>query len=231
MFVIPCKFNLKWNYILNLVPEIRKFHPNEKIVVVDSDSDDKSYFDEIKKHGVEIEDIANKNWYVGAHWHCYKKWPNEDFYYFMHDSMHVKGNMDYLKINPLTILYYFPRSLNESFNMWSEKIIKETKFKTYNYNGNGAAYGIYFCQRWVMEKLMDAGVDKLLPNNKPETGYIEGGFGFCLEQLGFNLTKCALYGDFVLDHTKIGRCGEHPPHNTSWQFPVEKFYAVYDGRK
>jgi glycosyltransferase involved in cell wall biosynthesis len=49
MFVIACKYNPKFPFIIHLVESIRKFHPTEKIVVVDSDSDDKSYFSQIEK--------------------------------------------------------------------------------------------------------------------------------------------------------------------------------------
>ena len=61
MFVISCKYSQKNNFIFNLVKDIRRFHETEEIVVVDSSSEDKSYFDEIRKMNVIIEDIENKN--------------------------------------------------------------------------------------------------------------------------------------------------------------------------
>jgi len=69
MFVIPCKYNPKFPFVIDLVKSIRKFHPTEKIVIVDSDSDDKSYFSALEKYNVIIEDIGNKNWMVGAYWY------------------------------------------------------------------------------------------------------------------------------------------------------------------
>ena len=81
MFVIPCKYNKDYPSIQKIVHDIRLFHPEETICVVDSDSDDKSYFDDIKLYkNVIIEDIANKNYQIGAYWYAYKKYPNEDFY-------------------------------------------------------------------------------------------------------------------------------------------------------
>ena len=97
MFVIPCKYNSKFPFIIELVKSIRKFHLTEKIVVVDSDSEDKSYFDILNQYDVIIEDVNNKNWMVGAYWYAFKKFPDEEFYYFMHDSMRVKDNLDNLK--------------------------------------------------------------------------------------------------------------------------------------
>jgi hypothetical protein len=230
MFVIPVKYRPDHNFVLQLVPQIRVFHPHEKIVVVDSDSEDKSYFREIEKWDVVIEDVKNHNWHHGAQWHCFNKFPDEQFFFCLHDSVIVKNNMDYLKDEPLTILYHFPRTLNDSFNFWKDRIVNETSFKTYTNDGKGCFAGMFMCQRWVMEKLKEAGVDKLLPSNKPETGYLEGAYGFFFEQLGFDLAKCALYGDFCADFSDTGRCKALPPHTTEWQWPIEKFFAFHQGR-
>ena len=64
MFVIPCKYNPKFPFVIQLVESIREFHPTEKIVVVDSNSDDKSYFSILEKYDVIIEDVKNTNWMV-----------------------------------------------------------------------------------------------------------------------------------------------------------------------
>lgn len=228
MFVVPCKYRPDHNYITELVPQIRKFHPNEKIVVVDSDSEDKGYFEKIKPYDVIMEDIANHNWGPGAYWHCYKKWPNEDYYFFIHDSMKVKANMDYLKNRPLVVLAYFNRQANPSFGSWRDRINAETKY-TYAEAGCGC-YGIsFFCMPGVMEKMQRAGVDKLLPANKAETGYLEGAYGFFFEQQGYKLQNCALYGDILHEESPAGRSGPYP-HKTDWQYPIEKFYAFHQGR-
>ena len=115
MFVIPCKYNNNYPFIIGLVKDIRFYHPKDKIVIVDSDSNDKSYFDEVKKYDVIIEDSQNINWMIGAYWYVYKKYPNEEFYFFMHDSMKVKDNLDYLKEKDLTTIMYFNRNIG-NFN-------------------------------------------------------------------------------------------------------------------
>ena len=81
MFVIACRYNSKYPNVINLVDQILNYHPNEKIVVVDSDSDDKSYFQTLQRKGVVIEDIKNKNRELGAYWHAFKKYPHEDHYF------------------------------------------------------------------------------------------------------------------------------------------------------
>jgi hypothetical protein len=224
MFVIPCKYNPNHPFIVELVKDIRKFHPIEKIVVVDSDSDDKSYFDVLKQYDVIIEDISNKNWMIGAYWHAYKKYPNEEYYFFMHDSMRVKDNLDYLKEKDLTLVMYFDRTI-AYFNTWGEKIMNESSYN-YSYDGYGCYGPIFFCKNKVMKRMLEMGVDKFLPVNKTETQYCEGCYGFFLEQQGYNLPECSLYGDVLEMESPGGKSGP-PPHMTQWQFPIEKFYASH----
>ena len=224
MFVIPCKFNPTHPFIINLVEDIRNFHPFEKIVVVDSDSEDKSYFDKLRKYDVIIEDVKNKNWMVGAYWYAFKKYPNEEYYFFMHDSMRVKDNLDYLKEKDLTTMMYFNRDIG-NFNTWGNHITENSEY-VYNNNGNGCYGPMFFCKNKVMHKMFEKGADKFLPKNKTETGYCEGCYGFFLEDQGYNLIECSLFGDVLINESPSGKSGL-PPHKTDWEFPIEKFYASH----
>lgn len=224
MFVIPCKYNSQFPFVIQLVESIRNFHSIEKIVVVDSDSKDKSYFDALKSYDVIVEDVSNKQWMVGAYWHTYKKYPDEHFYFFLHDSMIVKDNLDYLKEFDLTILMHFDRMVG-NFNTWADLITSNSKYE-YTFNGNGCYGPIFFCKNKVMKRMLEMGADKFLPNNKAETGYCEGCYGFFLEEQGYDLKKCSLYGDVFYCHSLEGPSGLYP-HKTSWQFPIEKFYASH----
>ncbi len=229
MFVIPCKYNPKFPFIIHLVESIRKFHPTEKIVVVDSASEDKSYFEELEKYNVIIENISNKNWMVGAYWHAFKKYPNEEYYFFMHDSIIVKDNLDYLKQKDLTIWMHFDRTVS-NFNTWGNFITENSKYE-YVFSGCGCSGIIYFCKSKVMKRMLEMEADKFLPSTKDETGYCEGCYGFFLEEQGYDLRECSLYGDILndglfrgddLDPNKV----KSPfSHKTSWQFPIEKFCA------
>jgi len=224
MFVIPCKYNLNFPFIIQLVKDIRVYHPTEKIVVVDSNSNDKSYFEILKEYNVIIEDVNNKNWMVGAYWHAYKKYPNEEFYFFMHDSMRVKANLDYIKERDLTIMMHFDRRIG-NFNTWGERITLESKYNYIN-EGKGCCGPMFFCKNKVMKKMLEMGADNFLPNSKAETGYCEGCYGFFFEAQGYDLTQCSLFGDVLVNESHGGKSGE-PPHKTDWQFPVEKFYASH----
>jgi len=224
MFIIPCKFKRKFPFVLELVNSIRKFHTNERIVVVDSDSDDKSYFDELRKFNVDVMDIQNKNWMIGAYWSAFYEFPEEDFYYFLHDSMIVKSNLDIFKQKDLTTMMYFDRTIG-NFNTWGDRISKESKFK-YVFSGYGCYGPIFFCKNKVMTHMKMMGADNFLPSNKTETGYCEGCYGYFLEEQGFDLKECSLFGNVLEVESPNGNSGVYP-HKTSWQFPIEKFYASH----
>ena len=229
MFVIPVKFQEHCAYILDLIPQIRGFHPHEKIVVVDSDSENRDYMSAIEGPNVEILDVHNKNYQFGAYWTAFKKFPDEPYYFFLHDSMKVKAPLDYLKKQDLHLIATFDRMINPSFNALAAKIEGNTPLQ-YKNEGWGCYGGMFFCKNHVMSQLEKWGVDQFMPTNKAETGPLEGAYGFFFEAMGFNLPQCALFGDILEEESPRGRSGPFP-HNTSWQWPIEKMYGYHEGRR
>ena len=57
LFVISCFYDGSNDAIFNCTNSILEYYENPKIVVVDSDSPDKSYFDYLKSKSIEILDI------------------------------------------------------------------------------------------------------------------------------------------------------------------------------
>lgn len=222
MFVIPCKYCKENDYITTLVDDIRKYHSDEEILIVDSASEDKSYFKTLEKYNVIIADVNNKNWMIGAFWYAYHNY-NREFYYFLHDTMRVKANLDYLKYKPLTILATFDINAGP-FNGWKDRVINETGYKRYTIRNRGVYGPIFFCNRFIMDNLKKNGVDKLMPTNKMETWYLERAYGAIFENEGFDMDQCSLYGDILQLESPGGKSGPFP-HNTSWQYPIEKFYS------
>lgn len=230
MFVIPCKFSQKHNYVIDLTKQIRQFHPKEEIVVVDSDSEDKSYYKELEKNEVIIEDIKNKHYHVGAYWYCYEKY-ERDFYYFLHDSMVVNQNLDYLKQKELTAFAYF--KYNPVGDI-AEFHIK--KFTKYNVPPTGyCVFGpILFCKKNVMDKLYNANVNKILPThsqhtlNPPPDGfpafYAEAVFGVALNQEGYNYQNNTIVGDIVDFMQRNGSALYENSFDKS-KYPLMKIFA------
>lgn len=90
LFVIPCRFSLQSPFIFQCVEKITHSNPTACIVVVDSNSEDKSYFDKILQYkNLTILDIENKNYDTGAYWAAYNEFPGFDFYGLIHDSLTI----------------------------------------------------------------------------------------------------------------------------------------------
>ena len=84
-FVISCKES---NYVIDCVKSIREHHRYSSIFIVDSCSNDKSYFSEVSQYGAIVLDASNKNYEYGAYLYWHKLYGNNyDSYIFMQDSI------------------------------------------------------------------------------------------------------------------------------------------------
>lgn len=226
MFVIVCRYDKEHNFIYGLVDDIRKYH-TEEILIVDSDSEDKSYFELSNMYdNVIIADIGNKNYHVGGYWYAYNNY-DRDFYYFLHDSMRIKSNLDYLKEKDLTVLGHFSFGADGDFAQ--EQIIK-TDYKLVS--SGQAIYGpIFFCKRKEMTKLYNKGFSSILPThsqhtiNPPNDGVpayaLEGAFGLAFQQEGHNIKNISLLGDVITR----GATWLNTVYDSSEQYPIEKFVS------
>ena len=93
LFVISCFYDGSNNAIFNCTNSIQQHYEHPKIVVVDSDSPDKSYFNILESRSIDILDIKNKNYDTGAYWSAFKKYKNYNHYYFLQDSIKIKENL------------------------------------------------------------------------------------------------------------------------------------------
>jgi hypothetical protein len=85
LWVVPCNHDPARPVVVECVRRIRQHHPDDKILVIDSASDDKSYFDELLDL-CWIDDIDNRHYTLGAYRHAYEHY-RADFYYLIHDSL------------------------------------------------------------------------------------------------------------------------------------------------
>lgn len=101
MIVIACKYTAENPVIFSCVESCRRYLPEEKILVVDSNSDDKSYFSKLSEmvpsaevftqvpvsnSQLYIADVNNTGFDSTAYWIGYELFPEETFYYLIHDS-------------------------------------------------------------------------------------------------------------------------------------------------
>lgn len=201
MFVIPCKYTSK-SPVVECVKSIRKYYKDELIVVVDSDSNDKSYFDKIKEYDSEVLDVGNKNYVNGALWHCYRKYKDEKFFYVIQDSMKIKMNFDYVEDLDFTCIASFPNTCwaenfeggSEEHKRLAKELISKTNYKYLESNidwhpvfGNSV-----FISRKLLDSLEKNGYDKCLGENKQGEEATERIWGMVLYQEGIDVKKSCI---------------------------------------
>tara|TARA_R100000008_G_C3587657_1_gene173822 strand:- start:5354 stop:6121 length:768 start_codon:yes stop_codon:yes gene_type:complete len=202
-FVIICRYNKEKALIFNCLKSIRKHHPDHEIFVVDSDSEDKSYFDIVKNEfNVTVEDIGNKNYTTGAIWHMFNN-NKRDYYYILHDSTEIFGNLDShtrYDVVPTMISndnFKWPvypskkpddaewNEANRSYKWAEEQVTNLTKFK-FKESGFRCIGGCQIlCNIKVLQELKKFNFDKILPTNKYEEECTERLWGFALDELGY----------------------------------------------
>lgn len=213
LFSITCRFDPANPVVIPCVQSIRAHHPESPIHVVDSASEDKSYYEQVEKFGAKVEDIGNQSLTTGNIWHTYEKYPDYDFYYFLHDSMLIKDGILDLMETDVTALRYF-RSWNglgwtpqehpsgdngfvfsETFNWANSQLLSKTTYRPEMGMRFAALFGpMIMCKRSVLDKLKAAGFDKVRPTTKRQSEAMERVWGMVLNLEGYDLSKLSLQG-------------------------------------
>ena len=107
IFVISCFYDGTNEAIFNCIESIHKNYKKPKIVVIDSNSPDKSYFNKISSKFVKVINAKNKNYDTGAYWIAFKMYKKVNFFYFLQDSVIFKKNLKKYEKNDLTTFRYF----------------------------------------------------------------------------------------------------------------------------
>jgi hypothetical protein len=191
MIIITCR-NSNNNHITNCVKSIRDSDNKDIICIVDSDSPDKSYFNQVLEYDVIIEDINNQNYIDGAIWYCYEKYTDIDFFYVLHDSMIVNKILTPITDNDFTVFSYFEGLPFDSEQQlkYSIDMINSVNLDINDVQLNTLAglFGtIFFCKRKILEELKNLGLNKILPTNKLEACASERIWGIFLYKLGINI--------------------------------------------
>jgi hypothetical protein len=101
-----------YNCIQNLYKIQIKDNPNYKICVIDSDSNDFTNYNKIRKEfpAVELHFVKNKNYEFGACKYAYSKYPNYDIYFCIQDSNIVNNYIDISSVNNTNAYTYHHKS-------------------------------------------------------------------------------------------------------------------------
>ena len=186
MFVIPCRFDPAKPIVFECVMSIMRHMPNERIFVMDSCSEDQQYLATLVGLGCTIAK-GNEHYEAGAYWFAYENFPDEDFFYLIHDSLLVLQDLTHYKsedVTPLSVLKDWSNVI-AAHKEWAEEVIKQSDYE-YMTKGFAMLLGtMSFTKRSVLDKLYAKNFHKVLPTDKIGSQSMERLWGIALAQEGY----------------------------------------------
>jgi hypothetical protein len=205
MFIIPCKFDTEKPYIFECVAAIKEFHPDDKIVVVDSDSSDISYYYDIASDNTVVYDAHNVNYGTNAYSIGFESRPDENYYYCIYDSLILQDNISYLEEYAVTAFRYFKTphtgwgfdEKGENLALWAmANMMDKTHIPTTKMNKFHGVFGpMFVASNKVMRELSGVGIFEIKPENKWQLCAMERIYGIALEYLGYDFWTHAPQGE------------------------------------
>tara|TARA_R110000787_G_scaffold102000_5_gene207776 strand:- start:1698 stop:2339 length:642 start_codon:yes stop_codon:yes gene_type:complete len=202
LFVIPCK---EGNYIVDCVSAIRKLHDDCDILVVDSASEDKSYFQAIQDKA-EVLDINNVHYMDGAIWTAYK-YKKEQYTHFacIQDSVELLVNIYEYCTDTVYAMSWFPGEPCPDRDKGTTAKLKTHTGLTFPppYGFAGIFGPMMIAPMEAFDKCFALGMSKVLPDNKIENNSMERIWGYVWGVLGYDIMANTVEGRFTGHHTKI----------------------------
>ena len=182
------------NFVIDCVESILKYHPEDEVIIVDSDSDDLSYVTKLKAKIKKIDLIKNKNFMDGAIWHTYENYTNYTNYAFLQDSTELLTNINFAFDSDITSVQYF----NDHIDMNRDQFMIE-KLKRYTgldlTNDILGLFGpMMVCSRNFLDKAKKLGMSKVLPERKDCQNSMERVWGFIASHLGYDIKENCIEG-------------------------------------
>jgi hypothetical protein len=197
MFIIPCKFDKENPIIIDCVNAIIQHHPDAKIAVIDSDSEDRGYKNDLDSK-VIFYDVHNKHYALEAYRIGFEDNKDEDFYYCMHDSLILQQNISFVEQDDLTVIRWwtcppeptdFDHDNGVSMSVWADEQMKVHVGYGFPEEHMGIFGPMFYCSNKVMTDLSNSGIFDILPNRKIESCTTERITGVVLTNLGYDVTK------------------------------------------
>jgi hypothetical protein len=196
MFVIPCKFNKNNPIIFSCVEAIQKYHPGEKISVIDSNSDDTGYQKDLG-NSVDFYDVKNNNYQLEAYHIAFKDNQKEDFFYCIHDSLIIQQNISFVEKSDLTTVRWWnspPVNIGwdesgQDLSIWANEQMNEYLGYTMPSVYKGVFGSMLFASNKVFQALNKSGVFNIKAKDKYESCAVERIIGIVLSNLGYDVTN------------------------------------------
>lgn len=192
-FVLPCRFDPERPVIFECVESIREHHPDAEILVVDSNSPDTSYQDDLD---CEFYEAKNVNYGPGAFRLGMHVYPKADFFCLFFDSLIVNDNLDDLQAHDLTTVRWFDSATTgwgwddttgEPLDQWARDrgVVIPDRFR-------GVMGPMIAARREVIER---ADLFRILPTTRFEQCALERCWGIWLEEAGYDPAAHSLQGE------------------------------------
>lgn len=195
-------YNYSQNSLINqCVDSILKYHPDDKIVITDSQSENKSYYKQyIDCENIIILDNINKNRQVGSFEIIYDHFPNELYYVMIHDSLFFKKSIQkFLDSSEEFISFmYFPETFNNETKNFCVNVFDNTPYQVPNVGTQiNASFGpLFIIKNSLIKKIKDNNLlIKLKSNSKLEDQHFERIIGIWAEQEGYSPEKNNMEGN------------------------------------
>lgn len=207
MFVITCKFDRKNPIIFECIDSIKRHHPGVAICVVDSGSDDKSYFNDLDE-SIIILDKNNMNYCLEGYRIAFEEFPDVEYFYFIHDSLIIEQNISFVEKEDLrTIRWWSYPPVEMGWDHDGNRISDWANAQMLEHLGYGVPplyrgiFGpMFMCKRSVMQQLVDTGMFNILPKTKNQSCATERICGIVLENLGYDVSNSFQgYGGEIYD--------------------------------
>jgi hypothetical protein len=148
-----------------------KHMPNEKIVVVDSNSEDKTHYTFLKDRNIDIIE-GNLNYEAGALWRAFDKYPNEEYYILLQDTTIPVTNLsEYINDDDQIVSFWYTKNWECNDNQvkeWAEENYPSNcdEFKSIIFN-------LLMVKNNVLKILKNKLIHNILPNNKISSASME----------------------------------------------------------
>jgi hypothetical protein len=210
-FVVPCKFDPARPIVFDCVASIRLHHPDATIVVVDANSDDRSYLTDVDAD--LIGDFATGPTYTLATYKwAYDQLPDEQTFGLIHDSLIVNAPIP--DPDPLLTVRHFctpPQgwgwdSQGVPLQDWAAQVAPFPIPDQFV----GILGPMWFCRRQVLADLVDFGLFDIPVLDKWQLCGMERVTGIALQACGYDPTvslQGEMFGFFDhYDETVVSKC-------------------------
>lgn len=211
MFCFSCKYTSN-SPLDKCIDSILEFHPDEKIVVVDSESDDKTYYQRYQDNDkVIILDNVNKYRQPGSFEVIYEKYPNEPYYVMIHDSLVLKKSFQKFidSESEFYSLMYFSELTQPAGDRhldFYEKIFADTLYKSPGPREQivGSFGPMAIIKNSLMKRMKESGLmSKFKSTSKWEDNNCERVLGMWAAQEGYYPETYNIEGDFIANYNRV----------------------------